>query len=380
MKVALINGICVRYDAISNAVLAEYHHLASAFGDAAVMFYGYALDYPELSHLIARGPVDVLRDTFFREADLIIYHFGIRYELFNLLLIGNGRAKQLVCYHNVTPQCIASADQHEVIAESLRQQENLHFADHVYCDSEFNRDCLRTSGIPDSKLSVLGFPCVDEGSIAELDGYPAGEVLRCIFVGRIVPSKGVRDLLLALTACLDQGRDNFHLQLVGNSSFSNKAYIDELKNLLSSEPRLLERVSLVGEVAEAEKQALLRSAHVFVVPSYHEGFCVPVVEAHSFGCYVVAYENSNLPNVVGRFGRLVPTGDIQALASVLCELCDAWRNAALGQIEGAPLVLLGNAHVPFDAYRIQAREFALRYSLAAHRAGFLRLIDSVAMQ
>lgn len=380
MKVALINGICVKHDAISNAIVAEYHHLEGVFGRAAVKFYGYALDYPQLSHLIVRGPTDILRDAFFRNADLIIYHFGVRYELFSLLLIGNGRAKQLVCYHNITPLTLVSADQHEVITTSLRQQENLRFADHVYCDSEFNRNCLRSTGIPACKLSVVGLPCVDPRSYSELSGYAGGDVLRCICVGRVVPSKGVKDLLLALKACLDQGRGNFSLRLVGNASFSDRGYIDDLKGLLGSDPRLAQRVAFLGEVDEVEKQSLLRSSDLLVVPSYHEGFCVPVVEAHASGCYVIAYDNSNLPNVVGQFGQLVRTGDTISLASVVSDLCDEWRRASDVRGKTAPLAPLGETQVPFDRYRVQARDFANRNSILAHRARFLQLVNCMVTQ
>ena len=45
VRVALINGICAKHDAISNAVVAEYGYLQDKFGPEGVKFYGYALDY-----------------------------------------------------------------------------------------------------------------------------------------------------------------------------------------------------------------------------------------------------------------------------------------------------------------------------------------------
>ena len=48
----------------------------------------------------------------FRCADVIIYHFGYFDELFEIVRRGNGRAVQIIVFHNVTPS--------EFIAEEFR--------------------------------------------------------------------------------------------------------------------------------------------------------------------------------------------------------------------------------------------------------------------
>jgi glycosyltransferase involved in cell wall biosynthesis len=78
-------------------------------------------------------------------------------------------------------------------------------------------------------------------------------------------------------------------------------------------------INLHGNAPELEKQQILAEADVFVLPTYHEGFCVPVLEALASGCCVVTYDNSNLPAISGGLTSLVSTGDISALAATIAD-------------------------------------------------------------
>jgi glycosyltransferase involved in cell wall biosynthesis len=56
---------------------------------------------------------------------------------------------------------------------------------------------------------------------------------------------------------------------------------------------------------------------VLVLPSAHEGFGVPVVEAMAVGLPVVANAAGALPDIVGRGGLLVDAADPWALADAI---------------------------------------------------------------
>ena len=371
MRVALVNGICARHDAISNAIVAEYECLLDKFGPNGAKFYGYALDYPDWNNKIVESSAQILADDYFLRADLVIYHFGIYYELFNALLVGNGRAKQLACYHNVTPKELLGKHHHEVIERSLKQQYNLFFADHIYCDSGFNRDCLVALGLAPQKLSVMGLPV--DAQVGDRSEVVLSQKLRLLFIGRVVPSKGVLELVQALQQCLEWGQSNFELKIVGNLRFSDDKYVDEVRVALSSQPELACNVELVGEVDEPTKKMLLSWADVFVLPTHHEGFCVPIVEALAAGCYIIAYNNTNVPNVTGELGTLVNTGDISALAVAISEMCDEWRKSF--SIGKAPVFSSGAKSWSRAEFITAAKAWAKQFSPFEHRRKFLKVVE-----
>ncbi|GAB3392730.1 hypothetical protein GCM10027568_20590 [Humibacter soli] len=84
--------------------------------------------------------------------------------------------------------------------------------------------------------------------------------------------------------------------------------------------RDLPRVVLLGRVEGDLIPGLIAGAEAVVVPSLHEGFGLPVLEAMAAGTVVVAAETSSLPEVAGGAAVLVaPTGEgiADGIAAVL---------------------------------------------------------------
>ena len=73
----------------------------------------------------------------------------------------------------------------------------------------------------------------------------------------------------------------------------------------------------LGTVDDATWEQLYRRAHILAIPSYHEGFCKPVIEGLRAGCIPVGYASYNLPEIANGLGRMVPTGDVAALTEAL---------------------------------------------------------------
>ncbi len=73
----------------------------------------------------------------------------------------------------------------------------------------------------------------------------------------------------------------------------------------------------LGYVTDAERQLLYREAAMLVMPSFDEGFGMPVLEAMTAGVPVVASRRGALPEVLGDAGLLVDPEDERAVAEAM---------------------------------------------------------------
>ncbi|MDO4553467.1 MAG: glycosyltransferase [Bacillota bacterium] len=149
--------------------------------------------------------------------------------------------------------------------------------------------------------------------------------LKLLFVGRLVPYKGVEILLraLALTEEID-------LYIVG------KGPLGESLRGLAVSLGIEERVHFLGEPEDPVLKACYRDCGAFVLPSVtkNEAFGLVQMEAMAFGKPVV---NTALPSGVpwvslhGQSGMTVPPGDVDALAGALEALKDGELRERLGR-------------------------------------------------
>lgn len=366
MKVSIVTGICVQHDAISNAVADRFGWLRDAGHE--VRLYAMACDRPELQCHLAGRLQDVVFDPHFQHSDVVIFHFGIYYPLFDLIPVTPLRARRLVVFHNITPKsCVAEAH-HEIIDRSFRQMANIAFADHVMCDSAVNLEVLRAARIetPSTVLPLAVHTAAQP--VAAKPGVVDG-IVRIAFVGRLVESKGPCDLLSALSMVLEHTphAPRLALDIVANLAFSDPLMYDAVREAAEILPhRFGNRIAmrLHGDAPDALKQRILAEADLFVLPTRHEGFCVPIVEALGAGCRVITYDNSNTPAISGGHARLLPTGDVDALAGAIVEeaalvTAPAWQASGPG----------GYTHHAQQAWR-----YTQQYAPDAARQYFLELV------
>jgi glycosyltransferase involved in cell wall biosynthesis len=318
MKISYVNGICVKHDAISNSIRGEIASLMKQ-PSADVRLFSYACDFPELPFTRVQSVSDVALNLHFQQSDLVVFHFGVYYPLFDLLTIVPTKVGKLVVFHNITPKNLLPPCEWETIDRSNGQVTACAWADHVICVSETNLEVLRAAGVKtQATVLPLSVPVLDTPS--EKPSFH-DDLLRLVFLGRFVRSKGPHDLLAALRNILDVwsvGR--IQLDLVGNLLFSDQELLSSLRKAgagLEKEYGGRIRINFLGNISDVEKRSVLSGADIFVLPTYHEGFCVPIVEAIASGCRVVTYENSNTPFVSGGLATLTPTGDVDELGRAL---------------------------------------------------------------
>ena len=343
-RVAVVCPVLAHYDAIGAAGRDTYLIL-SRHSDFDVSVLTFRNDYDDVPARTISGLADLLLDPAFQAADIIIYHFGIYCELFDALIAAKGRARQFVHFHNITPPQFVPPAQRQVIDRSFLQVHNLEQADEVWAVSHANAEALETLGIDPARIQVI--PLAVENPTRRTLCGKAPTPLNLLFVGRFVQSKGVLDLVEAVDLVRRRCTVPFRLRLAGNLEWSDQKYLTTVKEAITAR-KLDMTVEILGTVNAEVLEDLYHMSHVFAIPSYHEGFCKPVIEALRAGCIPIGYDGYNLPAISNGLGRMVPTGDTHALAAALAEVMEG-----VVQSFDAPEEPL----LPLDKGRISAREF-----------------------
>ena len=141
-------------------------------------------------------------------------------------------------------------------------------------------------------------------------GLDEGPV-RILSVGTLTRRKGHDIVLRALADCRDL---DWRLDIVGGAR--DEAYASELAALIG-ELELNERVSLHGEVPEAELARFHATSGLFLSAAYHEGFGMALADAVAAGLPVLATDEGAASAVVRQAAQLVPAGEVLILAEAL---------------------------------------------------------------
>ena len=371
-KVSYVTSICVVNDAISEAVKNEIVWLEESCG-YNVKLYAYKCDFNFLPFKKVGNINEIIFDEHFQTSDLTVFHFGIFFDLFDSIAITPQKSKRLVVFHNITPKQFVHAKNHSLIDKSFGQVANILFADRVICDSGINLDALRKAGI---KTPAAVLPLAVSGGFMMPESKPSffDSVVRIVFIGRFVRSKGPGDLLSAVDKALRFNKTvRLILDMVGNLSLSDDALVNEIIRTVkmindSYNDRI--KITLHGNADDITKQEIFREADLFVLPTYHEGFCVPVLEALSSGCRVIVYDNSNTSSISGGFARLVPTGGVNELSSAIAEtaeeiISDVWRDAKKGGDKS------------YSSYSVRVSDYVRQYSPEQVKRKFLDFIKEL---
>lgn len=200
----------------------------------------------------------------------------------------------------------------------------VHHADHILAVSEATRDDLtRMLGVPEAKITVQPHG-VDERfrplSTDELAHARAALNLPetfVLFVGTLEPRKNIPVLLDAYDL-LRGKRELPPLVLVGQPGW----LFDETMARIESMQADGVPVILRRDIDDAALSAVYNLARVLVLPSFYEGFGLPILEAMACGTPFIASDRSSLPEVAGPAGALINPEDADALAAALVRALD----------------------------------------------------------
>lgn len=132
-----------------------------------------------------------------------------------------------------------------------------------------------------------------------------------LFLGRLGERKGIYDLIEAVALLRDRG-EKVHCYLAGAGEC-------EKVNRVISEKHLEMYMTVVGWVDDRGRIEQLKQVSTLILPSYHEGLPMAILEGMAAGKAIISTKVGAIPEVVenGVNGYLIEPGDIEALAEAM---------------------------------------------------------------
>lgn len=128
-------------------------------------------------------------------------------------------------------------------------------------------------------------------------------------VGRLVPEKGFHDLISAFSSI----ETNWQLVIAGAADHED-SYSKGLKQQADNDPRII----MTGFIKGKELGEIFSNAVLFVLPSYHEGLPIALLEAMSYDLSIIASDiPANLE--LASSNETYPVGNVDTLRSRLQE-------------------------------------------------------------
>lgn len=165
--------------------------------------------------------------------------------------------------------------------------------------------------------------------------YSLGDARIVLFVGTLMPRKGVIDLVDAFANLVTRFENDVKLVLAGESNL-DETYTQAVETRID-ELGLNAHVNRLGFVDASDLPGLYTAADVCVIPSHEEGFGMTAVEAMAAGTPVVGTHVGALPQLLEdtKTGQLVEVGNIQGISEGLERLLKSSKRSkrAKNQVE-----------------------------------------------
>lgn len=199
-----------------------------------------------------------------------------------------------------------------------------------------------------------------------------------MYTGGIDHRKNVDALIAAYARLPDALRQGRQLVIVCSVSLEQR---DHLIGVGAKAGLAAGELVLTGYVRSSDLVRLYQLCELFVFPSWHEGFGLPVLEAMACGAAVIGADTSSIPEVIGRQDALFDPHSVEAITAKLAQMLQdpdlRAELAAYGVLRSKGFGWDRCARVALDAMRALHRKRASDRSIDATLSQPLRRLAFV---
>jgi glycosyltransferase involved in cell wall biosynthesis len=253
-----------------------------------------------------------LLTTLFSNRKIKIIHihgasYGSFYRKFIVFIIGKYIFRKKIIYHIHGGGFQVFYENSNILSKRLIKN-LLSNADVVFCLSQSwieyfgqNFKTKRLLIIP----NIIDYPLLNKYSAKT-------GVITFLFLGLICEEKGIFDLIEVISKNMEQYRARIKLLIGGNGE------VQKLKDLINKH-HLEDIVEFLGWISSKEKAYVLNYSDVYILPSYHEGLPISILESMSYGKAIISTKVGGIPEIVRNKenGLLINPGDLEQIKKSL---------------------------------------------------------------
>lgn len=227
--------------------------------------------------------------------------------------------KYVVTIHDLNPIRFRNFYSHSFnwfMSTMLRWSANV--ADRIIAISDnTKKEIIEFLNVPEEKIKVIysgvneHWKPIDFESNASLINYRYGiQVPYILTVSNIEPKKNLPRLFSAYSMLKKNKDIREQLVIVGPKGW-------KAENIIDCSRAISDGVVFTGHLNDYELRILYSGAKLFVLPSLHEGFGLPLLEAMACGAPVIASNVAAIPEIVGDAAVLFNPSDIEEIAQTI---------------------------------------------------------------
>lgn len=188
------------------------------------------------------------------------------------------------------PWAVQNSGWKKKIVGYLFEYQNLRKADciHALCQSEY--ESIRKLGLKNPVAIIPNGITLPDNPQFEREHDK--KIL--LFVGRIHPKKGIKELIAGLAMLKKQNPALLSTWEVHIAGWDQNGHLGELKHFVSTH-NLTNEVKFIGSLYGKEKEVALCRANAFILPSFSEGLPMSVLEAWAYELPVLMTDFCNIP-------------------------------------------------------------------------------------